>query len=507
MDAPRVFERLRDGLGRDRKKSIGKGGSGVADADVIDGLEKVDLDESQNSREEVEERLTILGDTSYGACCVDEVAAEHVDAEVVVHYGRACLSPTARLPVIYVFTTKPLDLDAVVASFKERYRERGEKVCLMADIPYSNHAPQLHENLRREGYENVFATEVIRDPTSHLPNRTLPTEVKEDAEKLKDYSIFHISNPPTALLLILSSRVKAIHIFPTSTAALTGPLPEPSSTALLRRRYALLTRLPASAILGILINTLSVSNYMEALQHCQNLISRAGKKSYVFVVGKVNTAKLANFAEIGAWVVIGCWESSLIESKEFFAPLVTPFELGVALQGDEMRQWGGEWVGDFGELIQRERNRLEEDQTHVNGHDDGRLNAQAEGSWEDQPSDDEPPDFDLKTGRYISRTRPMGRPTAPAAPMLASNDDSEPAPAAPPSSALVQRAKGDVAIINGALSPAAEFLRSKRTWQGLGSDYEVAYERDEEGKIRGAAMEEGRAGVARGYEVSGNGEG
>ncbi len=47
----------------------------------------------------------ILADTSYGGCCVDEVAAKHVDADLVVHYGHACLSATARLPVIYVFTS------------------------------------------------------------------------------------------------------------------------------------------------------------------------------------------------------------------------------------------------------------------------------------------------------------------------------------------------------------------------------------------------------------------
>ena len=68
-------------------------------------------------------RLSILADTSYGACCVDEIAAEHVDAEVVVHYGRSCLSPTARLPVIYVFTSRQLDVKDVVASFEATYTE------------------------------------------------------------------------------------------------------------------------------------------------------------------------------------------------------------------------------------------------------------------------------------------------------------------------------------------------------------------------------------------------
>ena len=82
-------------------------------------------------------RLTILADTSYGTCCVDEVAAEHVDADVVVHYGRSCLSPTARLPVIYVFTHKALPLEPVVRAFKATYPDPTTKVVIAADVTYA----------------------------------------------------------------------------------------------------------------------------------------------------------------------------------------------------------------------------------------------------------------------------------------------------------------------------------------------------------------------------------
>ncbi|KAK3707743.1 Diphthamide biosynthesis protein 2 [Vermiconidia calcicola] len=511
VDAPRVFERLRDGLRRARKEPGKARNIDTVDGvgDVTDGLEKTTFDGlgTADDGEGSEHRLTILADTSYGACCVDEVAAEHVDAEVVVHYGRSCLSPTARLPVIYVFTSKPLDLDVAVQCFKATYKKLDEKVCLMADIPYSHHIPNMHERLCDQGYTDVFATEVVRDPSSLLPNRTVPVEVQEEggSEKLQEYSIFHISGPPTSLLLILSSRVKRINILQTSSKSSSGPLEEATTTALLRRRYALVTRISAVPILGILINTLSVKNYMNALQHCQNLISNAGKKSYVFVVGKVNAAKLANFSEIGAWVVIGCWESSLIESREFFAPVITPFELELALQGDQERQWSGKWVGDFSEVLaEATKNKSGgggANQSYGGAKD---ILDNAGGDWDDQESDDEPPDFDLRTGRYVSRSRPMGRPKPHVTPQIPTNGEA--APIAPPSSALVQRAKGDVVTVNGTVSPAAEFLRSKRTWQGLGSDYEVAYERSEDGKIRGAAVEEGRSGVARGYAV-GEGDG
>lgn len=508
-DAPHVFERLRDGLRNARRnppKPVTVQSSREPQEEIRDvaaDLGNTTLNEStttataEDPSEDVEERLTILADTSYGACCVDEVAAEHVDAEVVVHYGRSCLSPTARLPVIYIYTSKPLDLDATSASFKATYPTKDEKIVLMSDIPYAHHITTLNDQLKADGYEYLFATEVIRDPSSLLPNRTIPDEVKDDPEKIKEFSIFHISDPPTALLLVLSSRVRRIHMFPTEGPTRASSLQEASTLASLRRRYGLVTRLPAIPVIGILINTLSVSNYMAALSHCQKLILRAGKKSYVFVVGKVNPAKLANFAEIGAWVVIGCWESSLIESKDFLAPLVTPFELEAGLAGDERRQWSGEWVADFQEVVERAK-RDGEDMNGV-GEEAG------EAAWDEEESDDEPPDFDLRTGRYVSRSRPVRRQRPSGQHSLDPNGKTT--PAAPPSSALVQRAKGDVATINGAISPAAEFLRSKRTWQGLGSDYEVVYERDEEGRIRGAGMEEGRVGLARGYAVGGTSEG
>lgn len=56
-----------------------------------------------------------------------------------------------------------------------------------------------------------------------------------------------------------------------------------------------------------------------------------GKKSYTVVVGKINPAKLANFSEIDIWTAIACTENTLLDSKEFFRPLITPFELVQAL--------------------------------------------------------------------------------------------------------------------------------------------------------------------------------
>lgn len=44
-------------------------------------------------------------------------------------------------------------------------------------------------------------------------------------------------------------------------------------------------------------------------------LSRAGKKSYTISVGRLNPAKLANFAEVECFVLVGCAEGGVVDSK------------------------------------------------------------------------------------------------------------------------------------------------------------------------------------------------
>lgn len=467
------------------------------------------------------QRLYILADTSYSACCVDEIAAERADADGVVHYGRACLSPTSRLPVLHIFTRQKLDYAAVAVKFEKEFPQKDEKVVVMADVMFQEHVVPICELLGEKGYTDVLATEIVRDPGGTIPNRSIIPSAMNTKDAvgdatttldLKDYHLFHISTPPTSLLLTLSSRLSSLRIYPTPSSPYTTTqtdIPDPSMTpSLLRRRYALVIRLATASIIGILVNTLSVRNYMDTISALRAQIAAAGKKSYTIVVGKLNAAKLANFAEVDGWVVVGCWESGLVEHEGLWKPVITPFELRLALEGDETRIWTGEWWGGIEGAGTGDNVAVHERETE--GRDgsgaatpelEEPAGEEVEGGISDEES--EPPEFDLRTGKLISHSRPMR--------LALRNVDSKSTPAdqetpqqqqrnnPPSSSSLVKRAKaGELAAVNGVLSPGAEYLRSQRTWQGLGSDFDHG---DGEVDEASTAVEEGRSGVARGYTV------
>ena len=55
----------------------------------------------------------IMGDVTYGACCIDDLCAKELGCDFMVHYGHSCLVPvdvTSPLPILYVFVEITFDV-------------------------------------------------------------------------------------------------------------------------------------------------------------------------------------------------------------------------------------------------------------------------------------------------------------------------------------------------------------------------------------------------------------
>jgi len=67
------------------------------------------------------EHCYIMGDVTYGACCVDDFSAAALGADFLVHYGHSCLVPvdaTADVPCIYVFVDIKIDVEHLVETVR-----------------------------------------------------------------------------------------------------------------------------------------------------------------------------------------------------------------------------------------------------------------------------------------------------------------------------------------------------------------------------------------------------
>lgn len=165
----------------------------------------------------------------------------------------------------------------------------------------------------------------------------------------KKISIFYIGGASPALTVFsmtCHSHMASFYSYDPQQNAVTHQ--SPLTDIRLRRRYAVVQKAKDASVIGIIVGTLGVSRYMDVVHHLKEMIKKAGRKSYIFVVGKLSPAKLANFSEIQLFVLVSCAENSLIESKDFYQPVATPYELYLALSSNI---WSKHWITDFPNIL------------------------------------------------------------------------------------------------------------------------------------------------------------
>ncbi|KAF9585162.1 Diphthamide biosynthesis protein 2 [Lunasporangiospora selenospora] len=516
---------------------------------------------AQLIRDETKSGVYILADTSYGSCCVDEVAAQHIGADSIIHFGRSCQSPTSRLPVIYVFGKQPVDIQHCAATFDQLFAgDKAKKVILMYDVIYSHCVDQLLNALRSEmNYAGIIksgvetesnlgyvlagsnsnetleanhcgsagtsgccsgsstattsesccqngssatekscsdtttcrqskATSTLQQPpaaaaleesspdsSTSKRRRFGRTYTLPEGDQIEDYSIFYIGDESPTLSNIIMTHSKC-EVYSYNPEKRQGRFESALVNKALMRRYFLVQKAKDADVIGIAVGTLGVSSYMTMIQHLKALIESKGKKAYTFVMGKLNVAKMANFMEIDCFVYVACPENSLIDSKEFYRPIVTPYELEIALSGS--MEWSGEYVTDFQQLLPDE-DKIGVDKVKISQN---QLDAASDREDDDDAGsdEDERPHFSLVTGTYKQSKKYTTN----------KEDSRELSELIQGTTDLTLRNK-NTSVATLMSSAAGEYLQS-RQFRGL----EVNL-----GETPVELATEGRAGIARGYKT------
>ncbi|KAK1318820.1 hypothetical protein QJS10_CPB04g01889 [Acorus calamus] len=340
-------------------------------------------------------RLFVMADTAYGSCCVDEVGASHVAADCVVHYGHACMSPTSTLPALFIFGKASVNIDACAESLasccstsvmpilvlfgleyahamqdlKDKLMLRSSHLCdsnsavHYANIPCSSMEPSENVDFDRRPTDshNSATDDVTSNGSSESNHRqTIQATVNykyglggltwnlADGQKMEDYLLFYIGSDNSAFAnVVLTFNSCELVRYDAEDSCLVKE--STHHKGILKRRYYLVEKAKDANIVGILVGTLGAAGYLHMIHQIKELIEAAGKKVYTLVMGRPNPAKLANFPECDVFVYVSCAQTALLDSKEFLAPIITPYEAMLAFKGGS--QWTGEYVMDFRDLI------------------------------------------------------------------------------------------------------------------------------------------------------------
>ncbi|KAI1723323.1 putative diphthamide synthesis protein domain-containing protein [Ditylenchus destructor] len=326
-------------------------------------------------------KVYVLGDTSYRNCCIDDVAAEHANCDSLVHFGDACLSaPSSRIPLLYIFCNFKFDFDDFEVKLKSTL-ERSEccsNIALVYDSFLIHSAEKLAETVAKcvpssvnivtchasicDGKEINKTSNEFNESSSNSFGREIPEEMLG----WENATLIFIGSEKSPLLpLWLMTYLQfsdVIHYVPGETKIEQF---QPNSNRQLRRRLFLIEKLRDAGTVGLVVGTLAVRGFKEAIARIRQLCKTAGKKLYVFSIGKLNEAKLSNFAtDIDVFVLLSC-PFGIVLSNEFFKPIVSFFEAEIALNPSKSWYSGNGWTAQFESILSDDIGNQEEETTDV----------------------------------------------------------------------------------------------------------------------------------------------
>ncbi|GJP32242.1 hypothetical protein CLOM_g16836 [Closterium sp. NIES-68] len=267
----------------------------------------------------------------------------------------------------------------------------------------------------------------------------------------------------------------------TSNLALIAPIFHPvDHSRLLRRRYFLVEKAKDASIVGIVLISQAAGAAAAAtratVERLRKAAVTAGKKAYVIAIRRrITPEKLANFPECDMLVMVACAEGVLVDSREFYAPVVTPFEALMAFE--EGREWTGEYRMLVDDAVVGEKGGggggvVREGEA---GSGEGSSERNVGRGGEEGDGEDKAPRFSFVRGSLVSHTphNPAPSPAAAAAESssLAIRQDMS-LSAVPVSSeaAAMARAASQSGYATSAVVEArsgSEFLALRRDYKGL----------------------------------------
>ncbi len=100
----------------------------------------------------------ILGDITYGACCIDDLGSKALECDFIVHYGHSCLIPVTETCVksMYVFVDIQIDVENLIKTIEYNFNNKEQVIHLMGSIQYNNSVFSTKRKLLEMGFKNII---------------------------------------------------------------------------------------------------------------------------------------------------------------------------------------------------------------------------------------------------------------------------------------------------------------------------------------------------------------
>ncbi|XP_046302977.1 2-(3-amino-3-carboxypropyl)histidine synthase subunit 1 isoform X2 [Marmota monax] len=279
-----------------------------------------------------EAEVMVMGDVTYGACCVDDFTARALGADFLVHYGHSCLVPMDTsiqdFRVLYVFVDIRIDTTHFLDSIRLTFPP-ASALALVSTIQFVSTLQSAAQELKAEYRMTVPQCKPL-SPGEILgcTSPRLPKEV-EAIVYLGD-GRFHLES-----VMIANPNVPAYRYDPYSKVLSREHYDHQCMQT--TRQEAIATARSAKSW-GLILGTLGRQGSPKILEYLESQLQALGLPFVRLLLSEIFPSKLNLLPEVDVWVQVACPRLSIDWGTAFSKPLLTPYEAAVALRNISWQQ-------------------------------------------------------------------------------------------------------------------------------------------------------------------------
>jgi 2-(3-amino-3-carboxypropyl)histidine synthase len=285
----------------------------------------------------------ILADVVFGACCVEDLTANELNLDLLVHYGHSCLIPINEtcMKTLYIFVDISINLSNLIETLIHNFPDSSIPIALVSTIQFVEGIYKAKEILKEHGYNNYIIPQSKPRTGGELLGCTSPVIPYPIIISVSD-GRFHLE---AAMIQNPGSKFYRYDPYLNKIFTESYDLEE-----MKRKRSNSIQELKNSNYIGLIMGTLGRQGSVHILEQLKKICREAGKRFSVFLMSDVCQEAINKYPDVDAWVEIACPRLAIDWGNDFSKPMLNPYECFVAFKDisldypmDNYMYGGGDW--------------------------------------------------------------------------------------------------------------------------------------------------------------------
>lgn len=282
----------------------------------------------------------ILGDVTFGACCVDDLSAGALSADLLIHFGHSCLVPidSTTIPCLYIFVEISIDVHRLLHELKLNFynSDTYNNIIMAGTIQFASAIRAVKPELEKLGF-SVLIPQAKPLSAGEVLGCTAPS-VKSRFYDGENVVLVFVADGRFHLeaFMIANPGIKTYRYDP-----FIGKLfvEEYDHKGMKEERKRAIEKAREVKNWGIVLGTLGRQGNPRILDRLEKKMLEKRMTWTVVLMSEISPTRIALFEDaVDAWIQIACPRLSIDWGDAFKKPLLTPFEAEIAL-GDLSGWW------------------------------------------------------------------------------------------------------------------------------------------------------------------------